>query len=1153
MSESNNIDKVEEQVNKTPEKKGGIIREFLLSSMAIDNRTSVFVIVFLIILVGIGAYTSMPRENFPEIKLPTIYVGTAYPGNAPLDMENLITRPIEKQINSISGINNVSSTSIQDFSTVIVEFDLTVDVDEALQEVKDAVDKAKPDLPKDIPTDPNVFELNFSEIPIMNIYVSGYEDVDVLKEYAEYLQDEIEKFGEITRVDIKGVQEKEVSINVDVQQLEARQLSLYDIENAISMENITMSGGDILSGGVKRNIRIVGEFQNVQEIENIIVKNERESIVYLQDVAEVKFDYADRESYARSNQRAIVSLDIIKRAGENQINASDKIKALVAEAKKSKFPEKLIVDVVNDTSKETRNMVSNLENSIISGVILVVLVLLFFLGLRNALFVGVAIPLSMLMGFMILGLYGTTLNMMVLFSLILALGMLVDNGIVVVENIYRLMVERGYPPIRAAKEGAGEVAWPIITSTLTTLAAFIPLLFWNDIMGEFMKYLPITLIIVLSSSLFVALIINPVLTSAFMRGAEDEKTNYKSLFTWVIGLSVLAAIFYLLKFTFWGSLFAVIAGIMLINAFILTPVSDWFRAKVLPALESLYRRFMNFALKGFRPVFFFLMTVGLLIFSIFLLAGAGLEVMLFPTPDPNYFNVYVEYPVGTSIDKTNDLAEEIEAEVIQTLKPYEYMVESVLAQVGEGTSDPAAGPSQGATPNKSRISVYFTEFDQRRGQSTTEIMESIREKVKRFPGASLTVEGEASGPPTGPPINLEISGDDFEELVDITQKIKFYLEDADLPGVEGLKLDMETGKPELMVNVDRERARRYGLSMGRIAGDIRTAVFGKEISKFKDGEDEYPIQLRFNEENRYDLGAVMNQKITFKNQSNGKVVQVPVSAVADVEFSSTYGSVKRKDLNRVITIYSNVTEGFNANDIVAQYKDILEGFEMPEGYTYYFTGEQEDQAESMAFLSRALMIAVFVIFLIIVSQFNSIAMPIIIILSVLFSTIGVFLGYVIFDMDFIIIMTGIGIISLAGIVVNNAIVLIDYINLVRQRKKEELSMVGDNRLSKDQVIDAIVEGGSTRLRPVLLTAITTILGLIPLSVGFNIDFYGLLTRFDPNIYWGGTNAVFWGPMAWTVIFGLAFATFLTLVIVPVMYYLIDRISKRLFGVGLNTK
>ncbi len=1151
MSDNNN-NNINPNSNQPEEKE--VVREFKLSSLAIDSATSVFVMIFMLILLGTSAYTSMPKESYPEIKIPMVYIGTPYPGNSPLDMENLVTRPIEKELNNITGVNEITSTSIQDYSTIVVEFGFDVEVRDALQEVKDAVDRAKPELPTDLPAEPNVFEMNFSEMPIVNINLAGYEDLDELNKYAEYLQDEIEQFSEIKEVNIRGVQDKEVSINVDVYELEARSLSFGDIEGAVGGENITLSGGDILAQNLRRNIRIVGEFKHLAEIENIIISNENGAIVYLKDVATVKFGYEDIESYAREYGESTVTLDVIKRSGENLLDAVDNIKALVEKDQKSGvLPAALKVTYSNDQSKMTRMMVENLENSIIAGVILVVLVLLFFMGFRNALFVGVAIPLSMLIGFLVLQFSGATLNMMVLFSLILALGMLVDNGIVVVENIYRLMNE-GLDPIRAAKEGVGEVALPIISSTATTLAAFVPLLFWDDIMGEFMGYLPMTLIIVLTSSLFVGLVINPVLTSRFMKlEDENEKVNYKKLAMWTVGLMAISSMFYMTGATLWGSLSAVAAALLLLNVFVLTPLSNGFQKYVMPAMESMYQKFVGFALRGWKPIFFFLGTFALLIFSVILMGSAGLKVLLFPEGEPNYINIFIEHPIGTDITKANSFSKEIEAQTIEMMKPYDYMVESILTKVGAGTSDPNTGmPDMGNTPNKSRITVSFIESQYRKGVNTLELMEDLRQMTRHFAGVSITLGKDANGPPPQPPINLEIKGEDISRLIEIAVDVKQFMEDKNVAGVEGLKMDLETGKPELLVTVDRDKARRFGLSTAQVATTIRTAIFGKEISKFKEGEDDYPIQLRFGENYRYDLGAILNQKITFRN-NQGKLLKVPIKAVANIEYSSTFGSVNRKDLDRVITVFSNVNEGYNGTEIVGQYRNLLSTYELPTGYTFEFTGEQEEMEKTSAFLEKALMIAILSIFLILVMQFNSVALPFVVILSVLFSTMGVFMGYAFYKMDFIIIMTGIGIISLAGIVVNNAIVLIDYINLVRERRRRELGIPKNKSMNKEEITEAIIEAGTKRLRPVLLTAITTVLGLMPLATGTNINFYTLLTELDPQFYTGGDNAVFWGAMAWSVIFGLVFATFLTLIVVPIMYLGVERLSAWVLDDGVYSE
>jgi multidrug efflux pump len=1123
------------------EKKKTLIREFGISSLSVNNQTSVVILVLIITVLGILAYKTMPKESFPEIVIPTVYVGTAYPGNSPVDMENLITRPIEKELKSINNVKNIKSTSVQDFSSIVIEFNPGVEISKAIQDVKDAVDKSKSELPTDLDKDPDVIEVNTSDFPIMNINLSGNYTEEELKKFGEYLEDEIEKLAEISKAELRGTIQREIRIDADIYKMEALGVSFSDISDAVSQENVTISGGNVLAGEFRRSLRITGEFKNPNELNDIIIKTEENRIVYLADVAEVKDTYKERESYARSNKLPVVTVNVVKRSGENLLDASDKIKDIIQKAKSERFPPDLEVSITNDQSKATRSQVKDLENSIIFGVILVVLILMFFLGFRNALFVGVAIPLSMFISFLILNAFGITLNLMVLFALILALGMLVDNGIVVVENIYRLMQE-GKDPIRAAKEGVGEVAWPIITSTATTLAAFLPLAFWDDLIGEFMKYLPITLIIVLSSSLFVALVVNPVLTSLYMKVQEIDpnKPKRKSLITALV-LAVIATLCYVLGWISIGNLLMLGAILTVFNVFVLRKAISYFQNVFLVYLENLYERTLGFALRGKKPYIFFGGTVLLLVFSIGLLYIKAPQVLFFPDNQPALVNVFIENPIGTDTEATNNFVLGMEDELMEVLKPYGDIIEAVITQVGEGTGDQSAGPSIANTPHKAKITISFLEYQFRQGINTNQAMEDIRDLVAKYPGVLVTVDKQRNGPPVGKAVNIEVSGEDFERLIEFVGDFNEFLGSANIAGIEELKTDLELGSPEVILNIDREKARRFGLSTATIANELRTALFGLEVSKYKEGEDDYPIQLRLKDEYRYDLSSLVNKKISFRDKFGNKK-EVPISAVAELQYGSTYGSVRRKDLNKVITIFSNVTDGYNPTEINNQLKDLVANYEVPEGINVKFTGEQEEQAKSMQFLLRALFIAVSVIFLIIVAQFNSVTTPFIIMASVILSTIGVFLGLVAFNMDFVVIMTGIGIISLAGVVVNNAIVLIDYTNLVRERRRDELEIPDGEFLPYNELLNSIIQGGKTRLRPVLLTAITTVLGLIPLAIGMNINFATLFSSFDPQFYVGGDNAAFWGPMAWTVIFGLTFATFLTLVIVPVMYLMADKFN-----------
>ncbi|MDD4085625.1 MAG: efflux RND transporter permease subunit [Bacteroidales bacterium] len=1117
------------------------IREFKLTSWALKNRNTIFLLTLILIGFGFYSYRSLPKELFPDIVIPTIMVQTLYPGNPPLDIENLITRELEKEIESVDGIKKMTSLSSQDVSNIFVEFNTDVNIKDALQEVKDAVDKAKKELPDNLLEDPMVMDIDFSEFPILNINLSGDYSVNELKNYAEYLEEEIEAFTEISKIVITGITEREIKIHVDQHKLDAFELSFGDIESAVKNENVSMSGGELKTGKTTRSVRIEGEFTNTDQIKNIIVKHEDNNIVYLRDVADVNYSFEDPTSFARLNHQPVVSIQVIKKGGENLLDATDKIFKLIDDSRANKsLPEDLKITLTNDQSEQIKLQLNNLENSMIMGVILVVLVLYFFLGTRNALFVGTSIPLSMFVSFMIMGLMGYKINMIVLFALILALGMLVDNAIVVVENIYRF-IDKGYSVKKAAKEAVSEIAMPIISSTATTLAAFFPLLFWDSIMGEFMKYLPMTLIIVLTSSLFSALVIIPVIAAHFFKKEDpNERPSFRKRLITVGIMTGLAIVFYLTGVIALANMLVVFALIGLAHVAIFDRFARWFQTILLVWIENIYLKTLTFVMKGKIALWFVVGTFLLMFITMGFYFGSNPKVEFFPSGDPKYINISAEMPLGTEINATDSIVSIVEADVYQILEPNKHIVKSVLTNIGDGAVGENDGFSgRGGGPNKGLITVTFLDFQDREGINTEKILKQLSDELLgRYPGVLVSVEKQNEGPPVGKPVNLEISGKEFETLLSLSDSIINTINKQQIAGIEGLQIDLDVGKPELKVTIDRDKARRFGLSTAQIANTIRTALFGAEISNYKLGEDEYPIQLRMKDHYRYDLSALLNQRITFRDQASGKIQQVPISAVAEITLSSTYGAVTRKDRNRMITIWSNVISGYNANEINEQLKLIMANYDLPEGYRYEFTGEQEEQAESMAFLMRAMLIAVSIILLILVGQFNSVVKPVIILASVLFSTIGVFGGLGTFSMDFVVIMTGVGIVSLAGVVVNNAIVLIDYITILKRNRKLEMGLTPEDDLPGKESIECLIEAGKTRLRPVLLTAITTILGLIPLAVGLNIDFIGLFQRFDPDIYFGGDNAMFWGPLSWTIIFGLTFATFLTLVIVPAMYHVL---------------
>ena len=1111
-----------------------ITRKFKPTYLALKNKTTIYIFTALVVFFGIFSYQQMPREAMPEIVVPKIFVQTVYPGNSPVDIENLCTRPIEKELKGLKGVKQVTSASYQDVSTVFVEFNTNVSIKQALQDTKDRVDKAKSELPDDLPNDPYVTDFDLSEFPIMNVNISGDYSMRELKKFAEDLQDEFESYPEVSEASIRGVEEREIQIDVDPYKLEAVDLSFEDVALAIQLENITMGAGQFTADQIRRTIRTEANYTNMDQIRNTIIKVNNGKPVYIRDIATVTDGYEEQQTIARLDDKPVVTLSITKKSGENILSASENVfKGIEKMRKDGRIPKNLEVIVTDDMTTYIEDTIMNLENSIILGMILVTFVLFLFLGFRNALFAGLAIPLSMFLSFIILQQSGITLNSMVLYALILALGMLVDNAIVVVENVYRLY-SHGYSLMSATKRGVSEIAFPIISSTLTTLAAFFPLLAWEGIVGEFMAILPRTLIVVLASSLFVALVLNPPFIANFMKIDDiSKRANVKRALRNAGIFALLAVPFYLMNIYLLGNLLATVAIIMTLNVFALRPLARWFQTKFLVWLEGVYTRQLRHALTGPWPYIYFGGTVVLLVFSTGFYFGSNPKTVFFPNTDPTTIYVTAELPLGTSIERTDEVTREIESIIKETIAPVKHIVKSVTTNVGVGKGGMFENEN---SPNKSLTSVSFVEYKLREGINTSKIMQEISKNLDGFIGAKIYVEKDDNGPPTGAPINIDVTGDEFDQLIRITDDFVRLIEEDNIPGIDELKLNINVNQPEMLIEVDREKARLYELSTQQIAMAFRNALYGYEASKFKDGEDEYDIFVRLSKEYRNDVSTLMNQKIHVNDNS------IPISAVANFKYATTYDKISRIDFKREITITSEVVEGYNANEINARIAQLLEDYDMPYGYSYEFTGEQQEQADSMEFLVYALFIAIALIMIIMVTQFNSFIRPAIIIATVVFSTIGVFLGLGIFRMEFVVIMTGIGIISLAGIVVNNGIVLIDYIDLVRQRKRDELELPEGAFLPKDVQREALVEAGRTRLRPVLLTAITTVLGLLPLAVGLNFDFFTLYTHFDPQITVGGESVAFWGPMSWTVIFGLTFATVLTLVISPVMYMITIRIN-----------
>jgi multidrug efflux pump subunit AcrB len=1094
----------------------------------------------------------MPRETFPEINDTKVFVSTIYPGNTAEDIERSITDPLEEALKGVTNLVEIRSTSSEDFSVIDIEFDENITIDDAKQKVKDLVDgiTSGPDWPvfNNAKVEPNIFELDFSELqPILNISMEGDYPIEQLKVFAEKIESRIEQLPQIKEVNIRGIQVFEVEVAVDIYKMTAAKVSFNDILGAISQENTTISSGNIVSGGQRRNIRLTGEIENPEDLKDFVVKTDK-GPVYLGDLASISFKEKEVTSFARSFGEKAILLDVVKRGGKNLVQASQEIKRLVADNEALGVPNDLEIVVSNDQSNMTLNQISELVNSIIFGVILVVTVLMFFLGFRNALFVGFAIPMSMFMSFMILSFLGYTLNTMVLFGLVMGLGMLVDNGIVVVENVYRLMEKEGYSRIQAAKAGIGEIAFPIIVSTATTIAAFVPLGAWPGLMGEFMIYFPITLSVVLGSSLIVAVFFNSMLVSQFMEISEREIST-KSLWrlTFFMGGLGILLLFGSSETRIFGNLMILVPTLFWLYKFFIKKWATSFQKTFLVKMENAYRKLLRFALSGLKPYLFLGGTFLLLIFSFVLMGIFPPQVEFFPDNQPKQILVFIEYPEGTAIAKTNQTTRKIEQEILSVMSRPEYnkngenlLVESMVAQVGEGSGNPTVdNGNTNELPHKGKITLTMQEFKFREGVSSESLRKAIQEQLfEKFPGVAISVEKDANGPPAGYPITIEITGASYLDLIQTAEQMKDFLNRVNVTGVEELKIDVNKNKPGTQLQIDRKKAGELGVSASQVGQLLRTSLFGSKAGIYKKDGDDYDINVRFDQANRYDNNALFNQNIIFRDPANGRIKEIPVAALVTQKNITSFNAIKHRELNRVVTLYSSVLAGYNANEVVEQVKNALNNFQLPDGINFKFSGEIEEQEKNMAFLSNALAAALGLILLLLVFQFNSISKPLIILLSIFLSFTGVFLGLMIFQMPFVILMTMMGIIALAGIVVNNGVVLLDYTQLLIDRKHETEGLESGTLLSKDLAIPQIIEGGAARLRPVILTAITTVLGLIPLAIGLNIDFFSMFSEWDPKIYIGGDNVIFWGPLAWTVIFGLTFATFLTLVIVPATFSIV---------------
>jgi multidrug efflux pump subunit AcrB len=1078
----------------------------IVSDTAVRKSTTVLVLALLMIIVGVYCYVTLPRESSPDITIPNVFVSTSYRGVSPTDMETAVTIEIEKKLKGLDGLKKIQSVSSEGLSSINIEFVTGTDINQALQDVKDKVDEAIGELPTDLEDDPTVFEVNFSEMPIAVYSLSGTCGLPCLKKIADDIADDIEAITGVLEVEVTGGLEREIRVEVDSEKLAHYGLTISDFQSVVHNENQNTSGGAIRLGNGRFQLRVPGEFRTPEEIYGLVLTVHQGEPVYLKDVAQVVDDFKEETSRSRLNGRDAVNLSIKKRTGENIIEISNAVEAVIDESRTG-WPQGTEITKVMDQSTDIKNMVADLENNILSGLMLVLVVIFLAMGIRNAMLVSLAIPFSMLLSFTVLYVMGITLNMVVLFSLTLALGMLVDNAIVIVENSYRFM-EQGASRVEAAMRATSEVAYPVIGSTLTTLAAFSPMLFWPGIMGEFMSFLPLTLIITLSSSLFVAMVINPAMVSLFMKLKHSAGSERR-------------------------------LSLEEISAAVEKP------AEVKGFLLTRYTRTLSRALNTPFSIIGIGFFILILMFQGWLLV-VGLEkpVEFFPEIDPKGIYVNLDVPEGADIDYIDRIIQRVEYSIsgvdtdidgspkdpdmtpLAALSPKAHdtgrgNVVSGPSDIGNiesiymrGTVASGGGSSFAAnTPN--HIGIRFIDLADR-SRSSQDDVEEIRQRIKYIPGGKITIAKEEEGPPTGAPINIEISGDNFIVLGEIAKKVKDIL--VTIPHVEDVRDNFVEGIPSVQVVIDRQKAALFGMTTNMIGFALKSAYNGLEVSSFREGDDDYDITVQLKEADRKVVNVLHELMLP---TPTGELV--PLSTIADITFAGSIGDINRINNERVVTVKANVDETKIPGPVArAEAEKFLKKFPLPPGYKAKFTGEFEFQQESQDFLTKAFLVALLLIFLILVSMFNSVIQPFIIMTSVILSLGGAFFGLALFSQPFGIIMTGVGVISLAGVVVNNAIVLIDYTNKLRERGYE--------------LRDAVVAAGATRLRPVLLTAITTILGLIPMVTGVSFDFHTL------SISWVSESSQWWRSMAVVVIFGLTVATFLTLVVVPTLYYLLEQAS-----------
>lgn len=1016
-----------------------------LITAAVTRARTVFLIFALILIAGGASYMTIPKESSPDISLPIIYVSLSHEGISPEDAVNLLVKPIELEVRGIEGLDELEATAFEGGANVILRFQAGFDSDQALADVRNKVDLAKAELP-DEADEPKVNEVNFSLFPVLSITIAGELTERQLKRLAEDLQDRIEGISGVLEAKISGLREEQLLIEVDRDKLQSYDLSPTDFQQLIERNNRLVAAGSLEVEKGRYAVKVPGLFKTADDLLNLPVLTDGTRSVRIRDVADVKLTFKDTSTISRVDGKRSVLIEVSKRVGENIIETVDAVKqATRAEAKS--WPEGVSFRFINDESDKIRQRLADLQNNVAMAVILVMIVVLAALGPRPALLVATTVPGSFLLAIMLLHGIGLTVNVVVLFALILSVGILVDGAIVVTE-LAATYQERGKNRKQAFIEAAQYMAWPIIASTATTLAAFMPLLFWPDIVGEFMKFMPITLIFTLSASLLMALIFLPTI-GAYLPSGTDWKMQQQS-------------------------------GHLGVN---------------------FYEKMLRWAIARPGKV---MIAVGLLfVLSVAAYAKFGRGVEFFPDIEPERANLLVHVKGDLSIAQQDEVMRKVQQR-LEGLKG----VATMSVTTGAAPDQQQRGPSD-------VIGNVFLEFEgwDNRSLKAHEILQEALRRTANMYGVRVEEQPDRAGPSSGKPIKLAITGPRFAALPPVVQKLEHQIKQ--IPGTKNVENNLPEPGIEWTLDIDRAEATRYGTSLAEAGMMVRLATTGAIIGSYRPRElnEELDITARFKEHQR-DLSTIDNLKVVTPNG------RVPISHFATRQARDKVTVVRRLDQKDTAYIEADVKQGYLADDIVKTIRTGVQNSKLPAGVNVEFKGEDEKQKEASAFLQKAFMIAIFIMAIILVTQFNSFYQAGIILTAVILSTTGVLLGHLITGKPFGIIMSGLGVISLAGIVVNNNIVLIDTYNKILAEK--------------DNWLEALIETGKSRLRPVLLTAVTTIIGLLPMAAKINVD---MIYR---HVQYNAPSTQWWDQLASSIIFGLAFATILTLVVTPCLLALREQ-------------